>query len=414
MSHRFVHSARAWPVALAMACVVAVGQGEVPVVPQGIIPVPAEPGIVVSLVTDKATYAPGDALKLTFTLNRGAYVYLYNLTSDGKVKLLVPNRFLQNPRFPAGRHPLPTPGWTLRVTEPEGIEYLQLVASEAPLSFYEAKAFEKDAFLQFANPVAFSTQLQTFLPGTTWGAAWTRFRVYRPRATLNVTTNPSGAAVWAGETYLGTSPLSAEIAPGRVRVRLDKTGYESQSFSLTVTDGDAVSLVIALSRARPALWVPSGPTPRADGDASALGLGLAVGLDSVGADLWANGLGFGVSVRPNPPLPDLTEPGPGGWFAWGPEVEAYLAGWLSLGPLGALVLGGLSAQEMAWIPPWSPSGLLIPQVVVEPETRFEVRLTWGVGLGARGAGWRAYVLWHARRGIVLGFVLTPQQSVPAP
>ncbi len=390
--------------------VVAMGQGEIPVVPQGIIPVPAEPGIVVSLTTDKATYVPGDALKLTFTLNRDAYVYLYNLTSDGKVKLLVPNRYLQDPRFPAGKHTLPTTGWSLRVTEPEGFEYLQLVASEGPLSFYEVKAFEKDAFLQFVNPVAFSAQLQTLLPGSRWGTAWTGFRVYRPRATLSVTTSPSGAAVWVGGHYVGVSPVSTAVAPGRIRVRIERSGYETQSIDLTMADREEVTLAVALSPARPVLWSPvAPPTWIAEGDLPAPGIGLAAGLTSlsIAADLWIEGLGCGVSLRPSPPIPNLNEPGPGGWFAWGPEVEGYLVGWLALGRVGAVILLGLSGQEMAWVPPWFPSGTLAPQVVIEPETRTEVRITWGVGLGVSGSGWRAYLLWHSRRNLVLGFTITP-------
>ncbi len=389
--------------------IVAMGQGEVPVVPQGIIPVPVEPGIVVSLTTDKATYAPGDALKLTFTLNRDAYVYLYNLTSDGKVKLLVPNRYLQDPRFPAGKHTLPTPGWTLRVTEPEGTEYLQLVATELPLSFYEAKAFEGDAFLLFADPARFAAQLQTLLVGR-WGTAWTRFRVHRPRATLGVTTSPRGAAVWVGGTYIGTSPVSTVVAPGRIRVRIEKDGYETKSIDLTVVDGEEVTLAVALSPARPALWSPAAPpTWIAEGDLPAPGIGLAAGLTSlsIAADLWIEGLGFGVALSPSSPLPDLTAPDPGGWFAWGPEVEGYLVGWLSLGRVGAVILLGLSVQEMAWVPPWFPSGTLAPQVVIEPETRTEVRFTWGAGLGVSGSGWRAYFLWHSRRNLALGFTITP-------
>ena len=42
------------------------------------------------------------------------------------------------------------------MTEPDGIECVQLVATERPLSFYEARALEKDAFLSFANPAAFA------------------------------------------------------------------------------------------------------------------------------------------------------------------------------------------------------------------------------------------------------------------
>lgn len=408
MHHRFVQCARVWPVALVMACAVAVGQGEAPVVPQGIIPVPVEPGIVVSLSTDKTTYTPGDALKLTFTLNRDAYVYLYNLTSDGKVMLLLPNRFVQNPRFPAGRHTLPTPGWTLRVTEPEGLEYLQLVASDAPLSFYEAKAFEKDAFVSFTNPAAFATQLQTLLPGRPWGTAWTRFRVYRPRASLTVTTRPSGAAVWVGGSYSGTSPMSTVVAPGRIRIRVEASGYEPKSVDLTVADGEEVTLAVSLSPARSVPRPPVVPPVwTVDGSLPGLGVGLAVGLDSVAGDLWVEAVGVGMSLRPAPPLPDLTRPGSGGAHPWGPEVEAYVAGWLSIGRIGLAVTLGLSIQEMAWIPPWAPAGALVPQVVIEPETWSEVRPTWGAGLGVSGTGWRAYFLWHSRRSLVLGFVLTP-------
>jgi hypothetical protein len=397
-----------WGVGLVLWSFVAFGQGEAPVVPQGIIPVPVEPGIVVSLQTDKATYAPGDALALAFTLSHDAYVYVYNLTPDGRVKLLVPNRFLQDPRFPAGRHVLPPRGWVLRVTEPEGIEFVQLLATERPLAFYEAKAFEERAFLSFANPAQFAQQLQAMLPGR-WGTAWTRFRVHRPRATVAVTTSPIGAEVWVGESYVGTSPLSTVIAPGRIRVRVEKAGYETRSLDLTVGDGEEVTLAVTLSRARPPLWPPAHPAWTVDGELPSLGIGLAVGLTSlsIGADLWFEGLGFGVSVRPAPPRPDLTLPGPGGWYAWGPEVEGYLAGWLPIGRAGGLVLVGLSAQEMAWVPPWSPAGGLVPLVDIEPETETEVRLTWGAGLGVSGPGWRAYLLWHSRRNLVLGFVLTP-------
>lgn len=373
--------------------------------PTGVIPVPAEPGIVVTLKADKATYAPGDALELVFTLSHEAYVYLYNLTADGRVKLLVPNRFLQDPRFPAGNHTLPTKGWVLRVTEPEGIEYLQLVATDQPLSFYEAEAFEKEAFLLFADPAAFAQRLKDLLVGS-WGTAWTRFRVYQPKAALTVNTSPAGASVWADGRYLGTSPFSAVVAPGRLKIRVEKEGYETWSLDLTVGDGEEVTLAVTLSRARPSLWPPTTPAPQ-PGPTIPGRLGITLGVGSPGVELWLGNIGFGISATSPPPRPDLTVPGPGGWFPWGPEVEAYLAGWLQGKALGLVVLGGVSAQEMAWIPAWMPAGALLPMVDVEPETSTEVRFTWGVGLGASGDGWRVYLAWHSRRGLVLGFAFGP-------
>ncbi len=318
---------------IVLACVALLAFGllslaEAPVLPQGIIPVPEEPSIVVALKADQTTYAPGDPLKLTFTLSRDAYVYLYNLTADGKVKLVVPNRFLQDPWFPAGTHTLPTRGWVLRATEPEGIEYLQLVASAEALPFYQAKTFETDAFLMYVNPAAFAAQITALLPGT-WGTAWTFYRVHRPRATLSVITAPSGASVWVGGVYLGRTPLSAVISPGRVRVRVEKEGYEVRSLDLSVADGEELTLSLTLAAARPSTWgTVSSPSWAGEGEFPPLGVGLAVGITSlsIAVDFWGERLGLGVSLRPAPPRPDLTQPGPGGWHPWGPEIEGYLAG----------------------------------------------------------------------------------------
>ncbi len=244
--------------------------------------------------------------------------------------------------------------------------------------------------------------------GGSWGTAWTRFRVHQPKATLAVNTTPAGATVWADDRYLGTSPFSAAIAPGRLKIRVEKEGYETRSLDLSLGDGEEVTLAVTLSRARPSLWTPVAPSPwPPDGTLPALGVGLAVGLDSLAGDLWLDGLGFGISLRPGPPRPDLSLPGPGGYVPWGPEVESYLAGWLPVGRGGGFVLAGLSFQEMARPPAWTPSGTTQPMVDVEPETETEFRFTWGVGLGASGSGWRAYLAWHSRRHMVFGFVLTP-------
>lgn len=374
------------------------------VVPAGLIPTPEKPGIVLSLATEKDVYAPGETLTLTFTLSRPAHVYLYNLTSAGKVQLIVPNRFLQDTYFPAGTHTLPTGGWVLRVTEPEGVEYIQLVATETPLSFYEAKGFEKDAFLVFAQPAAFAGTIQGLLGGN-WGAVWTAYRVYQPKAYLSVTTVPPGAAVSVDGQAVGPSPVSTVVSPGRIRVQASQAGYETRSVQLTVTDGEEVHLSLTLSPSRPSprpSWPPAGGAAENDVEAS---VGVAVGADSVALDLWLGGLGFGASVRPAPPRPDLTQPGPGGTYPWGPELEAYLALWVPFGRGGVLLLGGLSAQDMAWIPAWSPTAVQ-PQVVVEPEVWSQYRVTFGVGIGIAGDGWRGHVLWHNRRGFVLGVVLS--------
>ncbi len=427
---------------LSLAAVQAGAQEKAPVVPAGLIPTPDRPGIVLSLKTDKGSYAPGEALKVTFTLPRPAHVYLYNLTADGKVQLLVPNRFLQETYFPAGTHTLPTRGWVLRVTEPEGVEYLQLLASEVPLSFYDAKAFEKDAFLLFSQPAQFAATLRGLL-GEMWGATWTSYRVHKPKAYLTVVTTPPGALVTVGGRAVGTSPVSTSIAPGRHRVEISLAGYETRSVNLTAADGEEIKLRVALTPVRstrptrPTAPTPSppvvptppretqpsppagtddqgtsrpiappveSPLPGSEPPEITLGVGFAAGLDSLATELWVGRVGLGVSARPAPPSPDPASPGPGGEYPAGPEIEGYLSLWIPLGRVGPVFLLGLSGQEMAWFPGWSPTAV-VPQVVVEPETWMKPRATFGIGLGLSGDGWRVQFLWHNRRGGVLGVVL---------
>ena len=258
-------------------------------VPLGIVPEPAEPGIQVSLSVEKDVYAPGEYLRLRFTLSREAYVYLYDVRPDGVVTLLVPNRFLQEPRFPAGEHVLPTEGWRLRVTEPEGREYLEIIATDRPLPFYQAEEFERHPFLSFTDPAAFAARLQEHLVGA-WGAAWTSFTVHRPRATLRISTDPPGAMAWADGVLLGVTPLVAEVAPGEISLRLEKPDYVEKELSLSLADGDELELAVTLEEAPPTLMEPL--------SLEGIGFGISLGLNSLGVELWGEAIGLGLAMRP--------------------------------------------------------------------------------------------------------------------
>ncbi|MFO8034117.1 MAG: DUF4384 domain-containing protein, partial [Candidatus Bipolaricaulota bacterium] len=294
------------------------------VVPTGLVPVPEEPEITVRLETSRASYAPGELLEMEFSLSREAYVYLYNVTTAGEVQLLVPNRFLQDPEFPPGDHSLPEDDWRFRVTEPEGTEYLQLIAASAPLDFYKAEEFTERPFLEFADPQAFAEQMSE-LVGDTWGTAWTAFEVYQPRATLRVESRPSGAEVWAGGRKLGTTPFVDTVDAGVTTVEVRREGYGTVSRRLDLADGDEAYLALELPRARPP--APRPPGVEIDVD---LGVGFVSGLDpretapeglSGGIELWTEVVGLGVAVSWPPQRPDVDAPGTGGTFAWGPKVE---------------------------------------------------------------------------------------------
>ncbi len=382
--------------------------GQQPALPQGLIPVPEKPGLAVVLKTDKSTYAPGDRMRIAFTLQQPAYVYIWSITAAGQAQLLVPNRFLQNPYFPAGTHVLPQTGWALKITEPEGMEYLQILAVDRPLSFYDAKAFEKQAFLLFASPAAMAAAVQSALGDAVWGTAWTSYLVRQPKGYVTVVTAPVGAAVWIDGKYVGEAPVRTLVPAGKRSVRVEKTGYAEQQLTVDLGDGEEVQLVLTLEPAWPRplpIWTPSRP---GEGEPAKLDLGVGFNVGwlsgfSAGVDLWTGPLGVGLAILSVPQRPDLSQPGPGGWFPWGPEVEIYLALWVQGANLGLWGSLGLAFQEMAYLPAWYPAGLG-PLVQIEPETDWEVRPTWSLGLGTGGPGWWTYVAWHNRRGLVLGFV----------
>jgi len=391
---------RLLPLAFLMVASALPGACEQQVLPLGIIPGPEEPGITVHLETDKGSYAPGEYLTVRFTLSQEAWVYLYDVRPDGTVELLVPNRFLQEPRFPAGEHVLPTEGWRLRVTEPEGIEYLEIIATDRPLSFYEAKAFEEHPFLSFTDPEAFANRLRGLLVGA-WGAAWTSFYVHEPKAFLHLETTPDRAEVWVNGQPVGETPLDVVIPPGHVEIELVLWGYRHKRFSLDLEDGEEVFLDVSLEpapRLEPVLKGPSlGPG----------GLGVSLGWGSFGVEVWGEALAVGIAIRPGPPPPSTTEPGPGDWYPWGPEIELYGLFVVDQGRLGGLLLAGLAGQEWALLPSWNLSEGPFPLLAVEPEGRYEITPTFGLGLTYRTVNWTLYLAWHTRRGPVLGVVLNP-------
>lgn len=78
-----------------------------------------------------AVYMPGEEMTIYFMVSKDSYVQIYDITADGKAKLIFPNMYIQDNYLKAGNvYAIPLPGWfKLRVTPPQGKEYLQGFAS---------------------------------------------------------------------------------------------------------------------------------------------------------------------------------------------------------------------------------------------------------------------------------------------
>jgi len=94
--------------------------------------------LTVQLNVAQPSYAVGDQIVIQVSLNRSAYLYICDVWPDGKVRLVYPNLYEQNPFKAAGAHTIPASGqpYTLRVADPAGTETLYAFAATGPISLF--------------------------------------------------------------------------------------------------------------------------------------------------------------------------------------------------------------------------------------------------------------------------------------
>ncbi|QDA31598.1 PEGA domain-containing protein [Thermococcus indicus] len=78
--------------------------------------------------------------------------------------------------------------------------------------------------------------------------------------TLKITSEPSGAKVYIGGDYKGTTPLTLNLAPGTYDVKLTMKDYEDYTTTVTLSPGETKSLSATLKPAYGYLSVESDPS----------------------------------------------------------------------------------------------------------------------------------------------------------
>ena len=94
--------------------------------------------------------------KLTFNVrsSRAGYVYVYLLSSDGKLTLLFPNLLDKYNRLQAGQTlTLPRPAWPLEAAGPQGTDRFAVLVSEHERDFTNTGLSSIDIFSEFSLPV---------------------------------------------------------------------------------------------------------------------------------------------------------------------------------------------------------------------------------------------------------------------
>ena len=366
---------------------------------------------------DKGAYEAGERLRVHFIISRDCYVYIYDISPQGRVTLLFPNAFQKNNFLKAGRYALPDGRYSLVVEGEPGIEYVQAIASlkPVPVLVVPQEAYKEAPFpLINAEPIKLKSEVEREIeqfPSGEWAADWASFYLLEPGlAQIVIYSEPSGAQVYIDGRLAGSTPLAVSVAPGFVQILLQKEGYESWSERVHLERNEVEEIAAQME-------VPSSPQTggiEAGGRLLSLGFNLGIDWESLGVELgllrW---LRLGMAARfTGDGIPDHyeveppTEPWPDeSIYNDGPETEVYLKLVLPLRERVALVVGGgLALQEQVHIAT-PPSGSALPQdVAIKPNgyRRTENYPTLLGGLLLRSGSLFLEFDYHSRRGWVLG------------
>lgn len=394
--------------------------------PESIILNPEETALSIRIWLDKGAYEAGERLTVHFAITQDCYVYIYDISSEGRVTLLFPNAFQPGNFLPAGQYTIPDERYSLIAEGKPGLEYLQAIASTRPiesLSFPRGADEEKPFPPIGLAPQALKAEVVKDLSAQKkgWAAAWASFYLLEPgRAWLIITSEPSGARVYLNGKAAGVTPLATSVRSGLVRVVLEKEGYRSWAARLYLERSEIEELTARLEE----VILPPLPEPKWSSEPRlpllGLGLGANLGLDweSLGMEvqllppLW-----LGAAARfTGEPVPDYyeveppEEPWPGERvYNSGPEIEFYVKLALPLRLQGRLALalgGGLAVQERVHLatPISAPEGPLPQDVTIKPNgyRTSESYLTALGGLIFKWEGLSLEVGYHSRRGLIFG------------
>jgi len=184
------------------------------------------------------TYAPGERIKIFFQASRDSFVTLYNYDTEGRVKIIFPNRYSAHNFVRAGQiHSVE--GLMINPRTRPGIEYVQGFATTRPILLSDR---EKDLIAKEFMP-EISKNYRTFtntikriimsMPPTAWTSSNLLSYTVRPTTPptyygrIIATSQPQGAKVYLDNVYRGTTPLNLNrVTAGQHRIKLVMAGYQ--------------------------------------------------------------------------------------------------------------------------------------------------------------------------------------------
>lgn len=123
---------------------------------QSIIVNPVPTDLAVNVWTDRSSdasaipeYQVGDTIHIYASVNRDAYVYLFNVDPDGGVDLILPNTFSDGANYLRAGEVRAFPGaqdaFSFNITAPYGVNKVLALASEVPLNLDDMVDFQSQS-----------------------------------------------------------------------------------------------------------------------------------------------------------------------------------------------------------------------------------------------------------------------------
>lgn len=233
----------------------ALGQEET--VPLGIVIEPPAGELTVRVWVDKPVYSVGETVRISFELSKPAYVYIWDITPDGKVTQIFPNQYEPQNFFQAGVHTIPSPGrgYQFRVQPPTGTEWIQIMATTVPIPYFQNYGPQQPFPLLGPDPQSWQRELEAQVLGlvpepTQRAFDFTCFQIVLGPApgygTLQVITNPPLAKLYVDGIFRGYTPRTLSLTSGAHTVLIKKSGYQDYTTTIYLLPGGTRTLNVTL------------------------------------------------------------------------------------------------------------------------------------------------------------------------
>ncbi|MPY65664.1 PEGA domain-containing protein [Deinococcus sp. SDU3-2] len=238
---------------------------------QSIIVNPTQPALSVSVRVNKdtsgnanPTYRVGENISISTSVNRDAYVYLFNVDANGEVTQILPNR-LGGDNFVKANTTVTFPragaNFTFTVGEDLGLNKVLALASLTQLNLDQLSTFrsQQDQFATVnargQNQLAQALSIVVNpIPQNSWVTDTAFFSVVGQTpvqtGSLFVGTNVANATVTLNGQRLGSANTTfSNLRPGTYPVRVQAPGFRDYTTTITVRAGVTTNLNVEFAQA---------------------------------------------------------------------------------------------------------------------------------------------------------------------